>query len=177
MPSLNPKGFSFTRQNMAVLPPDRRDARQLPICFPRAFEGCFKMLRVWRNGSNHNMDVGRPERLFPVSPDCFRPCLPATFARAAIPCWNCGEKLSSDACGTPKRFQTLKAQRDTHPGIPAGLAGCAAEATTDAQAGASAHVPRCDRRCEKAHTSPHTASAADAELRSEYHRVQEQLQP
>ena len=53
-----PESFSLTLTNMAVLPPDRSNSPQLPICLPRAFHGSLKTFRIRRNGSDHNMNLG-----------------------------------------------------------------------------------------------------------------------
>src|SRR5437879_3996554 len=65
-PILETERFLLVRQNMAILPPDCRDARQLLICSASTFERGFKMLCVRRNGSDDYVDIRGPERLFPV---------------------------------------------------------------------------------------------------------------
>jgi hypothetical protein len=57
---------------MAILPPDCRDARQFLVCPAGTFERGFKMLCVRRDGSDDDVDIRAPERLFPIlSMFCF----------------------------------------------------------------------------------------------------------
>jgi hypothetical protein len=53
-------------QNMAILSPDCGDARQLLIRPAGAFERGFKMLCIRREGSNNDVDIRGPKRLFPL---------------------------------------------------------------------------------------------------------------
>ena len=65
-PILEAERFLLIGQNMTILPPDCRDARQLLICSASTFERAFKMLCVRRNGSDDYVDIRGPERLFPI---------------------------------------------------------------------------------------------------------------
>jgi hypothetical protein len=59
------------------------------------------------------------------------PVSPSKLARAAIPTWNSGEKLSSESFGTPSAFKPWKVMAILTQVSPSGLVGLMAEETTD----------------------------------------------
>src|SRR5262249_28835329 len=60
------EGFFFVRERMAILTPDRRDPGH-PLVRPSSLlERLFEVLRVGRDGDQHDMHVRSPERLLPM---------------------------------------------------------------------------------------------------------------
>src|SRR5437762_1667715 len=129
-----PESFSLTLTNMAVLPPDRSDPPQLSICLPRAFHGRLKTFRIRRNGSDHNMDIWRPKRLFPVLRSALS-LVPQHLRACRHPLLKLRGKAVERSLRNTQSLEALERKRDAHPGITAGAYGVSSRSYDAAQAG------------------------------------------
>jgi len=75
------------------------------------------------------MDLGRAER-FSQLVGLFSPTSPSSCARAAMPRWNSGGKLSSESCGRPSALSPWKLNAMLTQTLASGLTGFAAEVIT-----------------------------------------------
>src|SRR5438105_1415753 len=113
---LETKRFLLVWQNMAILPPDCRDALQLLICLAGTFERGFKMLCVRRNCSDDDVDIRGPERLFPILRTAFAVVTEYVRPRGHSLLkfqWKALKRCAWYA----QRFEALKAEGSTHPGV------------------------------------------------------------
>src|SRR5262245_46696226 len=60
------EGLRFGGKRVTVLAPVSSYPRQFPIRLPSALDRQFKLLSVRRDCDEHNLNLRRPERLFPV---------------------------------------------------------------------------------------------------------------
>jgi hypothetical protein len=152
---------------MNILTPDRRDARQLLISLAGAFERRRKMNLIGRNGCDHDMDLRRAERFFPV----FRAVLTGV-AEHLRPCGHSLLEFHREAVegilSHTERLETLKGQGKAHPGIAnRAFRVCRrGHEGTDWHAASTLGHPR-SHQCVTKGRFPHTESGKGARLRSE----------
>src|SRR5215212_9335203 len=108
--------LSFPRQYMTILAPDCRDAVEPMVSFPGSFKRYFQAFRTGCHRGDHNVDISRSERCLPVLRTAF-PVVPQRFRPGRHSLLELRWKALKRRLRHAERFQTLIAQRDTHPSI------------------------------------------------------------
>src|SRR5437588_4823187 len=115
-PILETERFLLVRQNMAILPPDCRDALQLLIGLAGTFERDVKMLCVRGNRSDDYVNIRGPERLFPILRTAF--AVVTEYLRPRGHSLLKFQRKALKRCAWyAQRFEALKAEGSTHPGV------------------------------------------------------------
>src|SRR5215475_3306571 len=118
-PIPEPEGFLRSGQRVAVLAPERGDPWQFLIGLPRALKHRLKPWRVRRERGEYDVDVRRPERLFPVCGAALAGIAQCVRARSH-PLLELPREAVEGILRHAEHLEALERERDAHPGIAGG---------------------------------------------------------